>query len=61
MGTVVALTTQTDVDQAWETLCEHRKALVNNPGLMLDREYVQTDIRLHRRFAKLFLLQVGEP
>lgn len=47
------------VDQAWEALRQHREPLTDNPGLLLDRHFVQTDIRLHDRFSRLYLMWSG--
>lgn len=55
MGEVIHLTTQADVDAAWERLSEHRRPLIDNPKLILNREFVQTDVRLHAEFARLLM------
>lgn len=55
MGTVLHLASQTAVDQAWERLCDHRRPLLANPRLILNREFVQTDIRLHAEFTRLLM------
>lgn len=55
MGTVLQFATQSDVDRAWDRLCEHRRPLIDNPRLILNREFIQTDIRLHAEFTRLLM------
>jgi hypothetical protein len=54
-GNVVELVSQQAVDQAWAALKAHNARLVETPSLATDRDFMQTQIRLHDRFSRLYL------
>lgn len=57
MGQVIQLVSERAVDAAWEELRHHSVRLVDNPRLLLDRDFVEEHTRLERRFKRLFLMQ----
>jgi hypothetical protein len=59
MTAVLQLVTEAAVDEAWRELAQHRASLPDNPRLLLNREWVETDARLHARFIRLF--RASEP
>ena len=56
---VVEIVARDTVDSAWNAYAAHVARSRAEPGLLLDREYVQEWARLERRFKKLFLMWDG--
>jgi hypothetical protein len=50
---VVDLVSQERVEEAWDALREHSARLIDEPKLLLDREFMEKQTRLERRFKRL--------
>jgi hypothetical protein len=53
MGSVVSFSDDVRLDQAWESLREHNMRLLCNPGLIVDRAFVEEHIRRQDHYTRL--------
>jgi hypothetical protein len=53
-ATILDLVSKERVDSAWEALRVHSARLVDDPKLLLNREFMEEQARLQRTFQRLF-------
>ena len=54
-ATVIAFPTKDSEEQAWAAYADHAARAIDEPRLLINRDYMRTHATLHERWRRIFL------